>query len=181
MKKVTRINPDMFNLLIEKEMDNFSVIEARDALLNSLSTFPSRDHARKYIYKQLLSFEEKGWLSVTGAHRDKRYHQTNDFKELVIEPRTPSKRKATDDSITGQIPDSSLNTLEQEKKQHEGELAITLGEIEEYQSLLMRFPNNKQDIQPLFNSARERSAKLLGRINALTNWMQVVQGNGLKC
>ncbi|NAW84034.1 hypothetical protein CAG69_18570, partial [Vibrio sp. V43_P6S15P86] len=87
----------------------------------------------------------------------------------------------TEESVTGQILDSSLNTLEQEKKQHEGELAITLGEIEEYQSLLMRFPNNKQEIQPLFNSARERSAKLLGRINALTNWMQVVQGNVLKC
>jgi len=181
MKKVTRINPDMFNLLIEKGMDNFSVIEARDALLNGTSTFPSRDDARKYVYKQLLSFEEKGWLSVTGARRDKRYHQTNDFKVLIIEPRTPNKRKAAEGAVTDQIIDSSLNTLKQEKKQYEGELAITLGEIEEYQSLLMRFPNNKQGIQPLFNSARERSAKLLGRINALTNWMQVVQGNAQKC
>ncbi|KLE25304.1 hypothetical protein [Vibrio diabolicus] len=181
MKKVTRINPDMFNLLIEKGMDNFSVIEARDALLNGNSIFPSSDDARKYVYKQLLSFEEKGWLSVTGARRDKRYHQTNDFKALTIEPRTPRKRKVTKESVTGQILDSSLNILEKEKKLHEGELAITLGEIEEYQSLLMRFPNNKQEIQPLFSSARERSAKLLGRINALTNWMQVVQGNTQKC
>ena len=93
----------------------------------------------------------------------------------------PRKRKVTEESVTGQILDSSLNTLAQEKKLHEGELAITLGEIEEYQSLLMRFPNNKQEIQPLFNLARERSAKLLGRINALTNWMQVVQGNTQKC
>ncbi|MEZ9856554.1 hypothetical protein AB4347_21370, partial [Vibrio breoganii] len=66
-------------------------------------------------------------------------------------------------------------------KQYEGELAITLGEIEEYQSLLMRFPNNKQDMQPLFNAARERSAKLLGRINALTNWMQVAQSKAPQC
>ncbi|MER2496575.1 hypothetical protein ABS858_10770 [Vibrio neptunius] len=181
MKKVIRINPYMFNLLIEKGMDSFSVLEARDALHGSEDTFPNKEEARKYVYKQLLSFEEKGWLSVTGTRRDKRYHQTNDFRALIIEPRTPRKRKATDDSMTGKIPDSSLNTLEQEKKQHEGELAITLGEIEEYQSLQMRFPNNRQDIQPLFNAARERSAKLLGRINALTNWMQVVQGNVQKC
>ncbi|MFZ8768327.1 hypothetical protein LCE44_00095 [Vibrio harveyi] len=181
MKKVTRINPDMFNLLIEKGMDDFSVIDARDALLNGTSAFSSRDDARKYVYKQLLSFEEKGWLSVTGTRRDKRYHQTNDFKALTIESRTLRKRKATQESVTGHVIDSSLNTLDQEKKKHEGELAITLGEIEEYQSLLKRFPNNKQDIQPLFNSARERSAKLLGRINALTNWMQVVQGNTQKC
>ncbi|NOI35181.1 hypothetical protein F0250_14605 [Vibrio cyclitrophicus] len=181
MKKVTRINHHMFNLLIEKGMDNFSVTEARDALLNSVSTFPSKDDARKYVYKQLLSFEEKGWLSVIGARRDKRYHQTNEFKALTIEPRVARNRQAKVDSIAVQIPECSLNALEQEKKQHEGELAITLGEIEEYQSLLTRFPNNKQDMQPLFNAARERSAKLLGRINALTNWMQVAQSKAPQC
>lgn len=181
MKKVTRINPHIFNLLIEKEMDNFSVTEARDALLNSTSTFPSKDDARKYVYKQLLSFEEKGWLSVIGTRRDKRYHQTNEFKALTIEPRSGRKRKAKVDSTDVQIPECSLNALEQEKKQHEGELAITLGEIEEYQSLFTRFPNNKQDMQPLFNAARERSAKLLGRINALTNWMQVAQSKAPQC
>ncbi|MEZ9603378.1 hypothetical protein AB4274_09120 [Vibrio sp. 10N.261.55.A10] len=181
MKKVIRINPHMFNLLIEKGMDNFSVTEARDALLNGTSAFPSKDDARKYVYKQLLSFEEKGWLSVIGVRRDKRYHQTNEFKALTIEPRSGRNRKAKVDSTDIQIPECSLNALEREKKQHEGELAITLGEIEEYQSLLTRFPNNKQDMQPLFNAARERSAKLLGRINALTNWMQVAQSKAHQC
>ncbi|MEZ8656271.1 hypothetical protein AB6D60_20035 [Vibrio splendidus] len=181
MKKVIRINPHMFNLLIEKGMDNFSVTEARDALLNGTSAFPSKDDARKYVYKQLLSFEEKGWLSVIGTRRDKRYHQTNEFKALTIELRSARNRKAKVDSIAVQSPEYSINALEQEKKQHEGELAITLGEIEEYQSLLTRFPNNKHDMQPLFNAARERSAKLLGRINALTNWMQVAQSKVPQC
>ncbi|MFH0286514.1 hypothetical protein ACGRSR_02565 [Vibrio owensii] len=181
MKKVTRINFYMFKLLIEKGMNDFSVIEARDVLHDIDDSFSNKKEARKYVYKQLLSFEQKGWLSVSGSRRDKRYQITNEFKELTIEPGASRKRQANADSMTGQIPDSSLCALKHEKKQHEGNLAITLGEIEEYQSLLMRFPNNKQDIQPLFNTARERSAKLLGRINALTNWMQVVQGHGQKC
>ncbi len=181
MKNVTRINPDVFNLLIEKKMDNFSVIEARNALLNGTSTFTSNDDARKYIYKQLLSFEEKGWLSVTGTHRGKRYHQTNEFKALTIEPRATRNKRVKVNSTTVQTPQCSLNTLDQEKKNHEGELAITLGEIEEYQSLLKRFPDSRHDMEPLFNAARERSAKLLGRINALTNWMQVVQSKGAQC
>ncbi|MEH0672118.1 hypothetical protein [Vibrio owensii] len=181
MKKVARINPYMFNLLIEKGMDNFSVVEARDVLNRNGDSFSSKEKARKYIYKQLLSFEQKGWLSVSGTRRDKRYQVTNEFKALTIEAGTTRKRKATADSMTGQILDSSLTALEKEKKQHEGELAITLGEIEEYQSLLTRFPNNKQDIQPLFNMARERSAKLFGKINALNNCMQVMQGYTLKC
>ncbi|WP_217515157.1 hypothetical protein [Vibrio metschnikovii] len=181
MKKVIRINPYMFNLLIEKGMDDFSVIDARDALLNSSVIFPSKDDARKYIYKQLLSFEEKGWLSTIGTHRSKRYHQTSDFKALTVEPRVASKNKVNVDPIVTQTADTPLMVLEQEKKQYEGELAITLGEIEEYQSLLTRFPHSRQKMQPLFNAARERSAKLLGKINALTNWIQVVQGRALQC
>ncbi len=171
----------MFNLLIEKGMDDFSVIDARDALLNSSVIFPSKDDARKYIYKQLLSFEEKGWLSTIGTHRSKRYHQTSDFKALTVEPRVASKNKVNVDPIVTQTADTPLMVLEQEKKQYEGELAITLGEIEEYQSLLTRFPHSRQKMQPLFNAARERSAKLLGKINALTNWIQVVQGRALQC
>ncbi|MBF4336836.1 hypothetical protein P4S52_15385 [Vibrio sp. SA48] len=179
MKKVIRINPYMFNLLIEKGMDDFSVIDARDALLNSSVIFSSKDDARKYIYKQLLSFEEKGWLSTIGTHRSKRYHQTSEFKALTVEPRVASKNKVNVDPIVTQTADTPLNVLEQEKKQYEGELEITLGEIEEYQSLLTRFPHNRQKMQPLFNTARERSAKLLGKINALTNWIKVVQGRAL--
>ncbi len=181
MNKVTRINPHMFNLLIEKGMDDFSVIEARDALLNSGVAFPNKADARKYVYKQLLSFEEKGWLSVIGTLRHKRYHQTCDFKALKIEPREARNSKVKADSTVVQTADIPLTVLEQEKKQYEGELAITLGEIEEYQSLLTRFPHSRQKMQPLFSAARERSAKLLGKINALTNWMQVVQGKAQQC
>ncbi|TKF96603.1 hypothetical protein FCV67_24145, partial [Vibrio sp. F13] len=93
----------------------FSVTDARDALLNSASTFSSKDDARKYVYKQLLSFEEKGWLSVIGVRRDKRYHQTNEFKVLTIEPRSARNRKAKVDSTDIQIPECSLNALEREK------------------------------------------------------------------
>ncbi|HDI3200190.1 hypothetical protein [Vibrio cholerae] len=181
MNKVTRINPHMFNLLIEKRMDGFSVIDARDALLSSNVTFPSKDDARKYIYKQLLSFEEKGWLATIGTYRSKRYRQTSEFKALTVEPRVARKSKVNFDPIAVQTADTPLMVLEQEKKQYEGELAITLGEIEEYQSLLTRFPHSRQKMQPLFNAARERSAKLLGKINALTNWIQVVQGRALQC
>ncbi|MCS0267269.1 hypothetical protein NDJ22_19835 [Vibrio alginolyticus] len=181
MKKVTRINPYMFNLLIEREMDNFSVIEARDVLCDGGEPFSSKEKARKYIYKQLLSYEKKGWLSALGARRDKRYQITNDFKLLTTKPKPLKTRKTEADFTTIQASDTSITVLEKEKKQHEGELAITLGEIEEYKSLLMRFPNSKQDMLPLFNGARERSAKLLGRINALTNWIKVIQGNDQKC
>lgn len=126
MKKVTRINPYMFNLLIEREMDNFSVIEARDVLCDGGEPFSSKEKARKYIYKQLLSYEKKGWLSTLGARRDKRYQITNDFKLLTTKPKPLKTRKTEADFTTVQASEASITVLEKEKKQHEGELAITL-------------------------------------------------------
>lgn len=181
MKKVTKINPYMFNLLIEKGMDDFSVIEARDFLHANGGSFINKGEARKYVYKQLMFYKKKGWLSVIGEHRDKRYQVTKEFKALAVEPRTYTTRTSKTDFTTVQSSDGSLTTLVQEKKQYEGELAITLGEMEEYQSLFVRFPRKKQDMLPLFDATRERSAKLLGKINALTNWIKAVQGNTQKC
>lgn len=102
----------MFNLLIDRGMDYFSVTEARDALLESGVMFPSKEEARKNVY--------------------------------------------------------------------EGELAITLGEVEEYQSLLSRFPSSKTDLLPLYDAAKERSAKLLGKVNALNNYVHIAKDKAKK-
>ncbi|MBR9872939.1 MAG: hypothetical protein GYB23_01595 [Vibrionaceae bacterium] len=180
MNRITKINPHMFNLLIERGMDDFSVKEARDALLESGVLFPSKEDARKYVYRQLLSFEGKGWLLADGLRRDKRYHLTAEFKALAVEPRTLSDKNGRVDS-NANLKESALNTLVQERKLYEGELAITLGEIEEYQSLLSRFPSNKKDLQPLYNAAKEHSAKLLGKINALNNYVHIAKDKAQKC
>ncbi len=170
----------MFNLLIEKEMDNFSVTEARDALLESGVMFPNKEAARRYVYKQLISLEGKGWLIADGLRRAKRYHLTAEFKALTVEPRAIREKEVEVDSNL-QLSESDLNILVKEKKLYEGELAITLGEIEEYQLLLARFPNNKLTLIPLFEEAKERSAKLLGKINALTNWICATKGEMKTC
>ncbi|WP_261904059.1 hypothetical protein [Vibrio fortis] len=174
MKNLTKINSCMFNLLIEKEMNNFSVIDARDALLSEKGSTLSKGDARKYIYRQILAFVNKGWLSVTGNHRQKRYNVTSSFRGLSVEPKTRNlaKKKVRNENVSPPC----IKILIREKKQYEGDLAITLAEIEEYQSLFNRFPKYKQELLPLFERAREHSAKQMGRINALAKWIQVVQG-----
>lgn len=179
MNRITKINPHMFNLLIDRGMDDFSVTEARDTLLESGVMFPSKEEARKYVYKQLLSLEGKGWLLADGLRRDKRYHVTEEFKSLTVEPRAVSGKKKEVNS-NAQLMESDLNALVQEKKVYEGELAITLGEVEEYQSLLSRFPSSKTVLLPLYDAAKERSAKLLGKVNALNNYVHIAKDKAKK-
>lgn len=167
MNTIIKINAHMFNLLIEKKMDDFSVIEVRDVLLIQDVSFIDKEEARQYVYRQLLSFEKNGWLTSLGKGRDKRYSVTDKFRAQSFAPKSDEKVKSS--NCVGNI----IAILAQEKKDYEAELAIILGEIEEYQSLLNRFPNDKEILIPLFDAAKEHSAKLSGKVNALTNRLQV--------
>ncbi|NOH84246.1 hypothetical protein F0249_10510 [Vibrio sp. 03-59-1] len=181
MKQPTKINSDMFNLLIEKEMNNFTVIEARDAFALTNNRFEKIDDARKYVYRQILSFERKGWISSKGSGRKKRYSKTTLFLQNSFAPRGSKKRSRNLIEMIQVGADFPLNKLVAEKNQHEGELAIILGEVEEYQLLMERFPHLKESFMPLFSEAKDRSAKRLGKINALSNILKVVSSRTVTC
>ncbi|MGF1727820.1 hypothetical protein [Photobacterium nomapromontoriensis] len=173
MKQIKAINPYMYKLLIEKEMDDFSVLEARDELVASDSSLTNLDEARRLVYRHIMSFERRGWLMPSGNGRAKKYAQSEVFKQLVLQLK-PQQTLLLQDRALAPYP-CSLMALAKEKKQHEGELAITLGEVEEYQSLIARFPENHDALLPLFTEAKERSAKLLGKMNALSNAIQTLR------
>lgn len=175
MKKVAKMNPYMFNLLIEKKMDNFSVVEIRDVLMECAPLFEDKEQARKYVYRQLLSFERKGWLISAGIRREKRYFLTKKFHSQSFEPRISSKNQSI--PVLHEEIAITMDVLIHEKTQCEGELAVVIGEIEEYQSLLVRFPSNSMMFMPMFDATKERSAKLLGKINALAKCIHAAKKN----
>ncbi len=165
MNTSQKLNIHIHNLLIEKEMNGFKVAELRDALLlYSNGEFKDHNEARKFIYRQILRLQKKKWLISTGNGRHKTYTVTELFKEQCF------KKSALENAVFSADNSSfSFSNLSQEKLQSEGELYIILGEVEEYQQLLARFPNEESFLKPMFNNAKERSAKLLGKINALTH------------
>ncbi len=57
------------------------------------------------------------------------------------------------------------SVLVSERNQYKGELEIVLGEIDEYQSLNVRFPELEPKLITLLDEAKERSACLLGKVN----------------
>ncbi|CSA22607.1 Response regulator [Vibrio cholerae] len=68
------------------------------------------------------------------------------------------------------------SVLVSERNQYKGELEIVLGEIDEYQSLNIRFPELEPKLITLLDEAKERSACLLGKVNGLTNVLKVLSG-----
>ncbi|AUW03332.1 hypothetical protein [Vibrio campbellii] len=176
MKRSIKISAVMHKLLIEKRMDGFSVIEARDVSLNDECGTQNLDEARKKVYRQIWQYQQRGWLRSEGEGRNKRYFQTEQFLDLEVVPRRKSEREVLRKECS---PDYSI--LLRESNEYKGELEIVLGEIDEYQSLRCRFPELENRLTPLLQQARERSAHLLGKINGLTNLLNTLSEGSQPC
>ncbi|WP_029788984.1 hypothetical protein AAIA71_17450 [Vibrio harveyi] len=176
MKRSTKISAEMYNLLIEHNIDGFSVLEARDALLKIYDVSETLSVTQKRIYRQIWEYQKKGWLRSEGKRKDKRYFQTQLFRGLEVMPMQKSKRK-----VSKHEPASNYSVLIDENKQYKGELEIALGEIDEYTSLRYRFPELDGTLMPLLQQANERSAHLLGKINVLTKVLKSLSEDNVAC
>lgn len=174
MKRSMKISNEMHKLLIEKEMDGFSVVEIRDAFVSINNSCIDLDDARRKVYRQILRLVKNNWLRSEGTGQKKRYFQTDLFNGI----RNNLVQKDTPITISG-ISDYSV--LRHERNQYKGELEIVFGEINEYQSLCSRFPELESKLAPHLERARDHSAQLLGRVNVLTNVLNTLSEDNLSC
>ncbi|WP_394244938.1 hypothetical protein [Vibrio astriarenae] len=174
MKRSTKISAMMHKLLIEREMDGFSVVELRDAFVSTDNGGTDPDEARRMVYRQIRRFTDNEWLRIEGKGREKRYFQTNQFKTLEVSSKDETTRLSLPAS-----PDYSV--LISECSQYRAELEIVLSEIDEYQSVIHRFGELEAKLKPLLEQAKERSAKLLGKVNVLTNTLNTISEQVKPC
>ncbi len=73
----------------------------------------------------------------------------------------PSASDPTDNNASPEI------TLKERLSKHRSEMLCAMGEAEEYSELCSEYPELCDEAQGLYNSARERSAMLLGKVKAL--------------
>ncbi|MDC2890363.1 hypothetical protein [Psychrosphaera algicola] len=167
MKKHYRLNNLMKHLLIEEAMDEFTVTELRDVAHNKFEQKQTPVELRVKLYRHLLALEEKGLLSTKGTGRNKKYAKTN----LFIECFSKSLHDASEASF------EKIQSLKKERNSIQGELEITLGEVEHYENFIKRFPDNRVVITTLKDKAKGQAASLLGRINATSKLISVLEGS----
>lgn len=176
MKRSRRIDAIMHKLLIEKELNGFTVVEARDELLSINSEPTDINEARKKVYRQILRFEKHKWLRSEGAGRTKTYFQTDLFKKLF-----ENSNKGAQSDPTQLIPNHDYSVLIQECNEHKGELEIVLGEVDEFKSITKRFPELEARLAPLHQQTKERAAFLLGKVNVLTKVINNLSIGSISC
>ncbi|MBD1575913.1 hypothetical protein HC723_05510 [Vibrio sp. S11_S32] len=176
MKKTIKVGELVRKLLIENEMDGFSITEARNAFVELEETSNDLIEARKQVYRLILRFEKNGLLFSEGAGRNKKYFRSEVFKQQYPLQVSPKK---LDTEQRSNISDYSI--LVSERNEHSAELEITLNEINAYRSLISRFPDLEKRVMPFLQESKERSVSLLGKVNAFTHVLNVLSEGETSC
>lgn len=187
MKHAVKLHPYTYNLLIEKDFDKFSSTQLRDALLKIADEYLHVTEARKFIRRQLLRLETLGFVQKienSGVRSKVLYKKTKSFYSTTFIPGKIPKNSCLNvgtAKMKSPIPDVDvfLTNLKLEKITHEARLAVVLSEIEEYKSLMRRFPDRKKELIDFYDQAKNRSAELLGRVTALSKVLGL--GNEEQC
>jgi len=164
-------------LLVIKQMNRFTVTEAKDALLDERSEFNDDVETRKFVYRQLTRSVEKGLLeraeNLDGGVKKTLYSKTDLFFAAKVEPLIRSrkiKKYKQQHSV-----DKAVNAIDYQKelkkelKAYEIDLSTVFEEAKEYKRLSERFPNLQKKLEQHHSSAKDKSIKLLGKIHAIQN------------
>ena len=186
MSKKANMNVFLHFLLVIKQMNNFTVTQAKETLLREQSEFTDPVETRKFVYRQLTRNVAKGLLKRTNKLRkgvkEVIYSKTELFFSLEVVPSSRASRLKKISTENIGAPDISAETVkvieyqEELKKDlltYEIDLNTVLEEAKEYQRLSARYPKLQEQLQLHHTQAKEKSIKLLGKINAL----QTLLGN----
>lgn len=176
MKSAVKLHPFIYNLLIENDFDEFGANHLSDALLKITGECADATEARRFIRRQLLRLEAMGFIyqiETSNERSQSLYKKSESFYSTTfIQRKMPRNTRLTASPGKLKLPvvdaELFLVDLRKEKNVHEAKFAVILGEIEEYQSLMERFPGKKCCFIELYQHAKNQSAALLGRVTALS-------------
>lgn len=167
------MNAFLYSLLIDLDMDNFTIKNARDALIQHHDEFIDPTETRKFVYRQLLRQEEKGYLSRSKSQsKDITYLKTDKFFEASFKPKRQANhviRASNDNSEIDQKSSVKINfipMLEKEIFEYEMKLDGLLEEAEHYKNLTKRLPHLKDKFEQQKEDSKKASTKLIGMIKA---------------
>lgn len=178
MSNKVDMNVFLHSLLVIKQMDNFTVSEAKDALLHEHAEFTDDKQTRMFIYRQLSRNIEKGLIKRTDSFdadlkKEIIYSKTDKFLESTIVPikRTSKPKKVNIRKAPAKVVEmiSYKTELQNELIAHEIDLNTMIEEAKEYKRLSVRFPELQDKLQRHQSEAKIKSIKLLGKVHALQN------------
>ncbi|WP_321529019.1 hypothetical protein [Sedimenticola selenatireducens] len=157
------IPTELLILLNSDHFEHFTAMELRDAYLEQ------GDHeeedgkkVRQFIYRNIIKLEREGFLErlESAGNGKPRYQVTQRLKALYYEDNIGKPSNSAElDGVT--------RSLQDKLHQYRVEMLTAIGEAEEYDAICRELPQIRGEIQDLYDQARDRCSKTLGRVRAL--------------
>jgi hypothetical protein len=170
MRKI-KIKPELLSLLTSGEFKHFRSQELIDAYQNLPSSSKlNQRQVQQFIFRNL---DRLVWAGLAiredkGTNKHGEYRLTSRFTSENYDVGTPHCKEVTHQSI---VPVESNNDhllqLKEQLSTHKLELLTTIAETEEYEALCQQLPSKQPEIQELYNDARNRYSKTLGKVKAI--------------
>jgi len=168
-KKFTQEVIDIFQQLIGK---TFSVNQALEIYMGGASNAHSDVKlARQHIRRNMLKLIASGDLDVMASSgRTHQYRLTDQFSlrmttssdiSLNIKTESPHQHDKIERSLSERLNQQKLMLL------------TAMGETEEYDAIYKEMPEMRMQIQSLYNESRDRCSKLLGKVKAIENLINI--------
>ena len=170
MRKI-KIKPEFLSLLTSSSNKQFN----SQSLINAYSELPSsanfnQRQVQQFILRNLHRLESAGLIDkVSGSgERHGNYRLTAMFTPENYSVGAPhSKHIAHKETKQINPKIDPLLQLQGQLSAHKLELLTTIAETEEYEALCEQLPSKQPEIQELYNDARNRYSKTLGRVKAI--------------
>ncbi|OEE36947.1 hypothetical protein A1QO_04585 [Vibrio genomosp. F10 str. ZF-129] len=169
-KPITLIQP-LYQILVEEQLDDFSVLELRDRFMALSESQIDKVTARRFVYRHILRLVNKQLLNkvaIDGCQKTT-YQKTVRFSQTSWE--------ITGDDQTISLSGSDIScenkrafpkTILQERlEQCESDFLACLHEFETYQGLSSEFPHLKESLHDVRRKTKMQSSKLVGEIRAI--------------
>lgn len=174
------LSPEFYSVLIEGNLNNFTVMELRDAIIREYkheTDMNLRDY-HKRAYRVVLRLLTAGLLEKSKDISEfARYKKTplfvaSVFKQRVTVDRGPKQPKQPKQVEHGApvlpVNDPCIrDELDQLVKTYQVDLLSSIGESEEYLRLHQTYPQLKAKLEPHYLKSRDVSSKILGKIRAI--------------
>lgn len=167
-KPINLIQP-LYQILVEEQLDDFSVLELRDRFMALTAPKNDKATARRYVYRHILRLVKKQLLNkvFTDECQKATYQKTVLFSKTSWE--------ITEDGQTIRSNETSSESklvfpkieLQERLDQCESDFLACLHEFETYQNLSSEFPYLKESLYDVRHKTKVQSSKLVGEIRAI--------------
>lgn len=154
----------MAQIIKAPNFDNFTTSEVRSSYI-TLKNDPSLDPVvvRKKLYAELLKLVKKGWLLKKNTNKKAR---TRFSKTKLFDADYLASLQATQ-PVKANLEEKTHINLVAKLNHYKADLLLSIGESEAYKELYSEHPELIEEIQPLFNTAKDNNTRILGKIRAI--------------